>query len=250
MSHFAAVLGVSRTSRYRKPTIQSGRDEADIAELRAIHDLHPSYGYRRLATALGWSWDKTRRLMKLAGLQGSKAKRKIWRSTAKPEKAAPTNQLAKLEAPTQSGAWVQDFTYMWFCGRWLHAERSIGIHVVAANSSLLGRILFQQGEYAKAKEVFLLGFSKQKYYTLYENLAELSITYGNPATDLPFLESSAEKFPQNATIWTALAVARYRTGDTEGAKSAISVAHLHAKNDFIDDIYKRLMSNQPPAFVR
>lgn len=114
------VLGVSRTSRYRKPTVQTSRDEADIIELRAIHDLHPSYGYRRLAIALDWGWDKTRRLMKQAGIQGSKTRRKAWRSTAKAEEPAPVNQLAKLEVPTQSGAWVQDFTYMWFCGRWYY----------------------------------------------------------------------------------------------------------------------------------
>lgn len=111
---------MSRTSRYRKPTVQTSRDEADIAELTAIHELHPSYGYRRLAIALDWSWDKTRRLMKLSGIRVSKGKRKAWRSSGKSEKPAPANQLAKLREPTQGEAWVQDFTYMWFCGRWYY----------------------------------------------------------------------------------------------------------------------------------
>lgn len=48
-------------------------------------------------------------------------RKKAWRhSTSKPEIPAPVNALRSFEDHTVSGAWVQDFTYLWFQGVWLY----------------------------------------------------------------------------------------------------------------------------------
>lgn len=56
--------------------------------------------------------------MRKAGISVA-ARKKRWRTaTAKPEIAAPANALKAFPDHTQSGAWVQDFTYLWFQGSW------------------------------------------------------------------------------------------------------------------------------------
>ncbi len=105
------------------------RDELAIQELLAAHAQHPLYGVERLALHLRWSEKKTRRIRNLAGLvipRPSK-KRKTTR-TVPAEITAPGNALksyATFRDPNRpqdgqsyagmvrSGAWVQDFTYLW-----------------------------------------------------------------------------------------------------------------------------------------
>lgn len=87
-------------------------------ELRVAHAQRPAYGYRRLAIHLHWSWDKTRRLMKQSGIQGPPARRKGCRPSGKAANPAPANQLPLSDSPTTKQAWVQDFTYLKFGGRW------------------------------------------------------------------------------------------------------------------------------------
>jgi putative transposase len=96
------------------------RDEADLAKLWQAHDRHRRYGVRRLALHLGWSVNKTRRLMRQAGITVT-VRKKAWRpSVRKPEIQAPANALAPFTDQTMSDAWVQDFTYLYFQGAWLY----------------------------------------------------------------------------------------------------------------------------------
>jgi transposase InsO family protein len=103
-------------------------------ELRQAHTDHAWYGVARLATHLGWSEEKTRRIRNLAGIvipRASKKHRTGRRIQA--EIAAPANTLATYAAfrnpdrpqdgqsyagMTDSGGWVQDFTYLWFERSW------------------------------------------------------------------------------------------------------------------------------------
>jgi transposase InsO family protein len=120
VSYFARKLGLDRTYRYRAATAQDERDQADIAELELAHTKRPIYGSRRLAVHLGWNRKKVQRLMRKAGIQLKLAKGKPWRVSGKSANPAPANQLSLDDSPTTKQAWVQDFTYLKFCGRWYY----------------------------------------------------------------------------------------------------------------------------------
>lgn len=99
-----------------------------------VHEKHPFYGVERLRLALKWNAKKTRRIRTLAGLVVPRAskKRRTGRAVA-PEIPAPTNALRPFAVfkdelrpqdgmnyagMTESGGWVQDFTYLWFDRSW------------------------------------------------------------------------------------------------------------------------------------
>lgn len=121
---------------YRKPSRQVKKDVADIAALRKAHALHPLYGARRLKIYLGWSRHKTRRLMRQAGIVIERPRRRRrGYKTARPEIATPPNILHRYarfkdESRPQDGmvyagmvnaeAWVQDFSHIWFKGKWYY----------------------------------------------------------------------------------------------------------------------------------
>jgi len=100
----------------------------------AVHNYNIYYGVERLALELNWSQKKTRRIRNLAGLtiRRPSKKRKFGKSEVA-EIPAPINALqpyAKFKDETrpqdgmsyslmtESGGWVQDFTYLWFEGSW------------------------------------------------------------------------------------------------------------------------------------
>lgn len=121
-----------RTGCYRKPVLQRAKDEDGIAVLREAHVAHQFYGVRRLAIHLSWSENKARRLRRLAGIIIERPSKKHRTGKAvPPEIAAPPNALKpyasfkdearpqdgmSYTAMTESGGWVQDFTYLWFRG--------------------------------------------------------------------------------------------------------------------------------------
>ena len=112
------------------------RDGHAVELLNQAHLEHPWYGVRRLAIHLRWSENKTRRIRTLAGIVIPRASKK--RRTGRPgipEIPAPANALKTFavfkneERPqdgmdysgmTDSGGWVQDFTYLWFERSWVY----------------------------------------------------------------------------------------------------------------------------------
>jgi len=100
-----------------------------VAALREVHEEHRFYGVRRLAIHLGWGENKTRRIRTLAGVKVPHPTKRHRYKHGQPEISAPENALQKYAVPrnegrpqdgmnyrgmTNSGAWVQDFTYINF----------------------------------------------------------------------------------------------------------------------------------------
>ena len=121
---------------YVRPVKQVERDKAAIAQLQAIHQDNPYYGVARFAIDLHWTEKKARRVRNLAGITATKrSKRSVHSKPGKAEVSAPANALKpyadfKDEQRPQdgqtyarmgaSGAWVQDFTRIWFMGMWVY----------------------------------------------------------------------------------------------------------------------------------
>jgi Tfp pilus assembly protein PilF len=123
----------------------------------------------------------------------------------------------------------------------VYAARSVDTYIVAANTNILGRIFYRQGDYAQARQVFSLGIQHQNYYELYEDLANLSLVYGRPQQSAKFLAQAVKRYPTDATLWLALAVARYRTGDLSGARSAVATARTYGNSVLISNVYTKIM---------
>lgn len=159
-THFAGVLAVSRTSYYVSPAKRSQADQLAIRELLIANTEHPFYGVRRLALHLNWSEKKTRRIRNLAGLVIPRASKKRRYRKGNPEIVAPVNALKPYavfkdenrpqdgqdySAMVNSGAWVQDFTHLWFDRSWyylaavleLQARQVVGWRLGANHSSEL-----------------------------------------------------------------------------------------------------------------
>lgn len=117
---------------YAKPTKQAKRDAIAITELKAVNYANPYYGVARFAIDLGWNIKKARRIRTLAGVVAAKRSNKRRRSSSPlAEMSVPPNALkpyADFKDPgrpqdgqsyarmVNSGAWVQDFTYIDFMG--------------------------------------------------------------------------------------------------------------------------------------
>ncbi|MGH3849325.1 MAG: IS3 family transposase, partial [Pseudonocardiaceae bacterium] len=134
-THFATVLGVSRSSYYSPRTKRSQVDQEAITQLLAVHEEHQYYGVRRLAWHLGWNPKKARRIRTLAGVIIPRATKKRRIVQGKSEIPAPANALKPYavfrdenrpqdgqdySGMVYSGAWVQDFTHLWFGRSWYY----------------------------------------------------------------------------------------------------------------------------------
>lgn len=136
--HFAKFLDISRTSLYVPAVAQDARDEADLSSLLGAHADHAGYGYRRLQLALQWSAHKTRRLMALAAIVPLGVKRKppdgtnraVQASEPAPAPEARTNLLKErqLTAAYAHHLWAEDFTYLWFQGKWHYLATVIDLY--------------------------------------------------------------------------------------------------------------------------
>jgi len=106
-----------------------------MARLLDAHEEHPYYGVRRLALHLNWSGKKARRIRTLAGVVIPRPTKKKRLRVGTPEISAPANALKsyavfKDETRPQdgqdysgmvnAGAWVQDFTHLWFDRTWYY----------------------------------------------------------------------------------------------------------------------------------
>jgi len=129
-----ARIGIARSSYYAQPLALRERDRLAVSILCEAHEQHPLYGVRRLSLHLGWSQHKARRIRTLAGIRIARpSKKKRYGSSTPAEILAAPNALKRFAhyrnesrpqdgmsytGMTDSGGWVQDFTYLWFQRSW------------------------------------------------------------------------------------------------------------------------------------
>lgn len=106
-----------------------------MSQLKAVHKDNPYYGVTRFAIELNWTEKKARRIRNLAGITAAKRTKKRSSKSGIAEVTAPANALKPFadfkdaDRPqdgqtyarmVESGAWVQDFTHIWFMGIWIY----------------------------------------------------------------------------------------------------------------------------------
>jgi putative transposase len=117
----AKKLGVSRSSLYYRPKLPA-KDLEFKAKIEQVMKDNKAYGHKRIAMDLDANKKRVLRVMHLFGL---KPQRKRGRKPDKPDNlnAAPLDipNLIQGLAITRFGqAWVVDFTYLWFAGRFVY----------------------------------------------------------------------------------------------------------------------------------
>jgi putative transposase len=117
----AQTMGVARSMLYYHPLMPE-RDWQLKIQIEEVMQTHSSYGYRRMANHLRVNDKRTKRVMHLFGI-------KPYRRRAKPKKqrdlnttsAKYQNLLMQIPFPhAASIAWVSDFTYLKFHGRFVY----------------------------------------------------------------------------------------------------------------------------------
>jgi tetratricopeptide (TPR) repeat protein len=124
-----------------------------------------------------------------------------------------------------------------------YAERSINIYPIFSNYNNLGTALAGLGDYSNAVNAYYTGLKFGNYNLLYENIAILTLVYGQPAVDKVFLLQSLTKFPDDSILWQYLAILEQRDNDNTTARIAINNAARYGQ--IPQFIYDGIISNQP-----
>lgn len=115
----ARQLGIARSSLYYAPQ-RPAKDWALKVEIEKVLQEHPGYGHRRIAIALHVNKKRTRRVMKLFGIQPYRRRGRRWRKPKeKPEHIVP-NLLLEVEPAYPNHIWVTDFTHIDWRGKRLY----------------------------------------------------------------------------------------------------------------------------------
>jgi tetratricopeptide (TPR) repeat protein len=102
--------------------------------------------------------------------------------------------------------------------------RSIEIYPTYGNLSDLGFILSNLGDYAGAQLAYSEALKHGYSATIYQNLAELALAYGDPTENKKLIEGALQRFPHNTQLWIYLALLDAKNGDIVAAKAALSIA--------------------------
>lgn len=125
------------------------------------------------------------------------------------------------------------------------ARQSVDTYPTGTDWDVLGKVLMSEQKYAEAKQAFDAGIQHEEIYQLVQDEAALSVVWGDPSISVAKLEAWAKTYPNNPSILSAVAVANYRAGHLNAAKSAITTAHhLSPTNTTISGLYDEITSNQ------
>ncbi len=123
----ARQQGVSVSSLYYRPK-QPAKDWYLKNRIEAVLKDNLSYGHRRLAVELRANKKRVLRVMKLFGLKPYRRRGRKWRKSKDNGCVCP-NLLQKMSFPESSrAAWVSDFTYIPFHGRFVYLATIMDIY--------------------------------------------------------------------------------------------------------------------------
>ena len=134
-TQLAKDLGVSRSSLYYKPKLPAKDEYLKQLILKTWANEDPAYGHKRLSPYLKVNKKRVKRVMRKFGLRPPR------RRVKKPNKPEDFNKPAtkypnllwdrntkEFISPTKPDyAWAQDFTYIWFMGRFWYLATVIDI---------------------------------------------------------------------------------------------------------------------------
>jgi hypothetical protein len=127
----------------------------------------------------------------------------------------------------------------------LHAKKSVELYPAVTNLDNLGSIYGYLGQYKEAENAYHRSLLYGSYYLTYENLAALSLSYGDKKKNIAFIKNAALKqYPYDAKLWLYLAGLEYNNGDKKDALFAIQHSYQYGPSAQAVSIYKAIVNNQ------
>lgn len=198
----ARQLGVSRASLYYVSK-QLPKDWALKTEIELVLHDQPSYGYPRVAQALGVNKKRAERVMKLFGMKAYRRRGRKFRKSGVAKVLYPN--LLKTNFPQRmNDIWVADFTYIPYRGKFLFlatvmdlfAREVVGASVMANHSVMLVlQALFAAVERHPHPRIFHSDNGREygsKVFTM--ALRELNIHISRSAKSSPWENGYQESF--------------------------------------------------------
>jgi len=126
----ARVLGIARSTLYYAKK-QPERDWQMKCAIEEVLRHHPSYGHRRIATALLRKDERpVLRVMKLFGIKAYRRRGRRWRK-AKSQAIEYPNLLMIMTPSRMHDAWVADFTYIGWKGTTIYLATVMDVYTRA-----------------------------------------------------------------------------------------------------------------------
>jgi transposase InsO family protein len=140
-SKLCAFFGLDRSTQYKR-RIRAACDQELAEQIRAVQKEHKHYGHRRIATHLGVGKNRVRRVMHAHGIPPPTRRKKYVKASGGSKPAPPNllkaHELHQIDGTTiqQAGLlalyphhiWAEDFTYLWFQGRFYYLATVIDLY--------------------------------------------------------------------------------------------------------------------------
>jgi len=122
----ARALGIARSTLYyeKKKTVEDWNLKCRIEEV--LREF-PSYGYRRVALHLHMNEKPVQRVMKIFGIKAYRRRGRKWKKPKKQAVQYP-NLLMSITPAHPHHAWVADFTYIPFQGRFVYVATVMDVY--------------------------------------------------------------------------------------------------------------------------
>lgn len=139
----ARALGVSRSTLYYKKK-KTERDWNLKQDIEAVLREFPAYGFRRVALHLKLNKKKVQRVMRLFSIKAYRRRGRRWKKPKRQAVVYP-NLLMTVTPSHPHQAWVADFTYLAFHGRFVYVATVmdvftrdvVGVSVATTHGSIL-----------------------------------------------------------------------------------------------------------------
>lgn len=123
-----------------------------------------------------------------------------------------------------------------------YAQKSVAIHPYFSNYYNLAEAETGLNDYAAAVKSYQISLRYGQPVQTYENLAWLTMVYGNYTADRQLILTGINKYPQDASLWTYLAILEYRHGNLVVARADIKTAAKYGQVS--QNIYQSILSDQ------
>ena len=124
-----------------------------------------------------------------------------------------------------------------------HAYHAVNVYGTSVTYNTLGIVLLASGEYPQAQEALSAALTYQKATFVYDDMAALTVFYGDPVSNRELLTEGLQLFPQDGKLWFYLAILDQRNHNNAEAKVAISAAYAYGVGD--QYVYTQIMNNAP-----
>lgn len=128
----------------------------------------------------------------------------------------------------------------------IHAEKSIQLYPNFSNYDSLGDANIGLEKYPEAKIAYLKSLTYGDYFITYDNMASLSLSYGNPSENIRYIKNiSLKKFPYDSKLWFCLAILEYLQKDIPAARADIQQAYKYGPSAQVASYENLIMNNEP-----